>query len=84
MTSAVEEAVIAPTEVKTGATDEIALTALKADAEADVSVVVKVNALVLPELTEIAERLAAVVGAIVAVIVVAATELNVEASVCVI
>ena len=84
MISATEEEVIAPTEVYTGARDELDFTALKADAEADVSVVVSVKLLVLPERTVIAARFAAVVGATVAVTVVAATELSVEASVCVI
>ena len=66
MISFAEEDVIAPTEVNTGARDELDFTALKADAEADVSVVVNVKLLVLPERTVIAARFAAVVGATVA------------------
>ena len=73
------EAVIAETLLKSGATDVISLTAFRALAVALPSVVVKVNAFVLPERTVIALKLAAVEGATVAVIEVAATELREEA-----
>ena len=82
--SAAGDAAIVVTFAKLPPRDVMSLTAFKADAVADVSVGVSVNAFVLPLRIVIAANVLAAAGATVAVIVVAGTVLSDDASAAVI